>query len=62
MAPDIDDIIKNCIEEIWNQYDDDESGYLDKEECFNFIIDSFDGLGALIKNEESTSDYERNEE
>ena len=37
-APEIDEVIMSCIDEIWNIYDDDQSGYLDKEGCFNFII------------------------
>ena len=32
LAPDIDEVIKNCIDTIWDKYDDDDSGYLDKEE------------------------------
>ena len=58
MAPDIDDIIKNCIEEIWNQYDDDESGYLDKEECFRFIMESFQDLNDI--NDSDDPDQARN--
>ena len=40
-APEIDDVIKNCIDSIWDKYDDDDSGYLDKQECFKFIMESF---------------------
>ena len=46
-APDIDEVIKNCIETIWDKYDDDDSGYLDKEECFRFITESFQGLNDI---------------
>ena len=32
--------IKCIIDEIWDQYDDDYSGDLDKEECRNFVRDA----------------------
>ena len=51
-APEIDEVIMSCIDEIWNIYDDDQSGYLDKEECFNFIINSFKGAANKEAEEE----------
>ena len=42
VAPDIDDVIRQCIEQIFNQYDDDGSGSLNKDECFNFFMNSVD--------------------
>ena len=29
-----------CIDQIWNQYDDDNSGYLDREEAQRFVTES----------------------
>ena len=51
----------NCIEAIWEKYDDDASGYLDKDECFKFIMESFRGFsveatGITINTEESDDD------
>ena len=37
-TPNIDDILEQCIEEIWCQYDKDKSGQLDREECKEFIM------------------------
>ena len=44
--PNVDDILKNCIDAIWKKYDVDDTGYLDKEECFMFIMESVKGFGA----------------
>ena len=30
-------MIKSCVEDIWDQYDEDNSGILDKAECREFI-------------------------
>ena len=54
---DIDDIVMKCIDEIWDKYDADESGYLDKEECFNFISQTFI-KGNLIEDDATTPDEE----
>lgn len=43
LLPDVDEIIKGCIESIWDKYDTDGNGYLDKEECFEFIMESVQG-------------------
>ena len=48
-APEIDDVIKNCIDSIWDKYDDDDSGYLDKQECFKFIMESFVAVSPEIE-------------
>ena len=34
----VDAVIRNCVEDIWGEYDIDGSGALDKEECRNFVI------------------------
>ena len=33
----IDEVIDNCIDDIWSTYDKDNSGYLDKQETRAFI-------------------------
>ena len=40
IAPDIDEIIGSCIDVIFAHYDDDNNGYLNKEECFQFFTES----------------------
>ena len=60
-APEIDEIIMSCIDEIWNQYDDDQSGYLDKEECFNFIINSFKGAANKEAEEKEENESDRSD-
>ena len=42
--PDSDEILRNCIEAIWDKYDADQSGYLDKEQCFVFMLESVSDL------------------
>ena len=45
----IDTVIGKCVEEIWNKYDVDNSGALDKEETKKFVQDTLsdmqDGAG-----------------
>ena len=36
----IDIVIGKCVEEIWYKYDDDHSGYLDKQETKLFVQDT----------------------
>ena len=33
----IDDVIKKCVEDIWKEYDKDNSGALDKDETKKFV-------------------------
>tara|TARA_B110001450_G_C17318061_1_gene358220 strand:+ start:86 stop:256 length:171 start_codon:yes stop_codon:yes gene_type:complete len=33
----VTDIISNCVEDIWDEFDDDGNGYLDKEETLAFV-------------------------
>ena len=35
---DVDSVIKKCVEDIWGEYDADNSGELDKEETKRFIM------------------------
>ena len=45
----IDIVIGKCVEEIWYKYDDDNSGFLDKQETKRFVQDTLadmaDGAG-----------------
>ena len=45
-VPDVDEIIKCCIDTIWKKYDCDGKGYLDKEDCFAFVMESVKGAAA----------------
>ena len=40
LPPTIDQILEACIKQIWNTYDDDNSGYLDREEAYKFVQES----------------------
>ena len=42
---DVEQIIKAAVEEIWNQFDADGSGYLDKEEARKFVSQTLDTTG-----------------
>lgn len=37
-------MLKQCIDEIWQEYDKDYNGYLDKEECKRFILSTVDEM------------------
>ena len=37
MTADIDQVIKKCVEDIWKEYDKDNSGALDKDETKKFV-------------------------
>ena len=45
----IEQVIAKCVDEIWKKYDDDDNGYLDKEETKKFVKDTLsdmsDGAG-----------------
>ena len=38
--PEIDDILLLCIEQLWDTYDVDDSGYLDREQTRKFFLDT----------------------
>ena len=40
MSADIDTIIQKCVDDIWTKYDQDNSGFLDKEETKKFVKDT----------------------
>ena len=37
MSGNIDAVIKKCVDDIWNEYDVDGSGALDKDETKKFV-------------------------
>ena len=36
----MNDILAKCIDSIWIKYDEDNSGYLDREEAKKFVMES----------------------
>ena len=36
----MNEVLQKCIDQIWFKYDDDNSGYLDREEARKFVIES----------------------
>ena len=53
--PKLDEIMMRCIDKIWDVYDDDGNGYLDREETRAFIQSS-------LKGEPDPNDKEEDEE
>ena len=43
---DIDMVIASCVDEIWEVFDDDNSGSLDKEETKKFIRSTLQGMSS----------------
>ena len=39
-CPNMNDILAHCIDQIWFKYDEDNSGYLDREEAKKFVMES----------------------
>lgn len=46
---DIDEVIKKMVDDIWEQYDDDNSGELDKEETRQFVQDNLEEMADGAK-------------
>ena len=44
MSDNENNLIQQCIDEIWQEYDKDKNGYLDKEECKKFILSTVDEM------------------
>ena len=42
---DIDAVIQKCVEDIWRDYDKDQSGELDKEETKTFVLNTLQEMG-----------------
>ena len=53
---DIDGIIEKCIDDIWKNYDKDNSGFLDKGETREFVKNTLSEMGE--NGEFSESDFE----
>mmetsp|Transcript_17329 Transcript_17329/g.21858 ORF Transcript_17329/g.21858 Transcript_17329/m.21858 type:complete len:93 (-) Transcript_17329:107-385(-) len=43
---DVDSVIAKCVEDIWEEYDNDNSNTLDKEECRRFIYTTIREFGG----------------
>ena len=43
-TPKIDDILRACIDDIWDEFDTDNDGELDQKECKKFIINAIKEL------------------
>lgn len=46
-----DSVIKEGVEKIWCDYDKDNSGELDKEECERFVKDMLESCGGTFDKE-----------
>ena len=57
MSSEIDEVIDNCIDDIWSTYDKDNSGYLDKAETRLFIKNTMCEMGE--SGEFSEVDFEK---
>ena len=53
IAPSMDKIINHCIDQIWNLYDADNSGYLDREEAYRFVQESIKSNDAEERDEKN---------
>ena len=53
---DIDQIIEKCIDDIWKNYDKDNSGFLDKDETKLFVKSTLSEMGE--NGEFSEADFE----
>ena len=53
---DIDAVIKKCVEDIWQEYDKDNSGSLDKEETKKFVQNTLSEMND--SGEFSESDFD----
>ena len=51
----VDSVIEKCVEDIWGEYDVDDSGSLDKAECKNFIMTTIIEFNPMF-NAEAFSD------
>ena len=47
----MDKVLKVCVDEIFEHYDDDKNGTLDKEECKKFIMSAIEEMGVGPDNE-----------
>ena len=54
--PDVNIILQSCIDKIWTQYDEDNSGYLDREEAKKFVTESISGKKTTQELEKMTEE------
>ena len=57
-APKVDEMLMNIIDDMWNKYDDDGSGYIDKSEFYEFLKDT---MGDDLKETIIEGDLNENE-
>lgn len=43
--PNMDDILRKCVELIWDDYDKDGNGVLDIDECKDFLMSAISEIG-----------------
>ena len=55
----LDEVINNCVDDIWAQYDVDNSGFLDKEETRQFVRNTIKEMGEAGESEFSNEDFEQ---
>ena len=51
----VNDVIEKCVDDIWGEYDVDNSGALDKCECKSFVLTTIKEFNPLF-NDEAFSD------
>ena len=56
---DINKVIEKCVNDIWDSYDDDGSGTLDKDECKQFVINTMkEAMGPEVVETFSDDDFD----
>ena len=54
----IDQVIAKCVDDIWDEYDKDKSGELDKEETKAFVKKTLGDMGDKDGDDFSDEDFE----
>merc|ERR1711957_861874 len=52
---DIDAVIRKCVDDIWTEYDKDNSGSLDKEETKKFVQNTLSEITTPVSSPRTTS-------
>ena len=58
MSSNIEEVIKKCVDDIWNEYDKDGSGALDKEETKLFVKKTLCDMSGVDGDDFSNEDFE----
>ena len=58
MTTSIDSVITKCVDDIWNQYDKDGNGHLDKEETRKFVQNTLVEMSGGSGDDFSDEDFE----